>query len=576
MPDRPLTVASYALGASLCAISLLYVFGPSFAFEADAGGSSKRRIVGLENPANICFLNSVLQSLANSPELRLYLIREIHRRRLDGKEVYATTSDEVKGQGRRAVLAQMKLDNLQNGIVTHALKTILDKLNERPLQRKTISAQRFIEALETAFGTNISRAQQDAQEFLQLVLERLDDEHQAGVKARRNHHIRKLAGLDIANGDAESLAPKKTSTDEDDSPGEFSFEGKVESQIECKTCGFKPKPSISTFVNLTLHVPQQTHSTTLNDCFDLYLKDERIEGFKCDKCRLEHAKRFNLQQLTKEIDRVAREKLQLDLQLIEAALKEDPERDLAGHLPDLKHAPAGTIVRHVRISKFPRVLAIHLSRSMYSNYSTKNYAKVAFPETLALGGLLDPHLYKLSSLVVHKGGHNSGHYETFRRQVPAVPYSTPFSLGTQGLYSRQNSPTPSSADSSLREGSVTPQPVTPEPPQSRESSPIPPSRSSSQRSSSKSSRSSLSRSLSFRLPRPPTSAPRPTTADEKSSTAAAPESPEVARLEKKRRKMASKWWRISDDKVRESKTSDVLSMQKEVYLLFYEIDTRLA
>jgi len=41
---------------------------------------------------------------------------------------------------------------------------------------------------------------------------------------------------------------------------------------------------------------------------------------------------------------------------------------------------------------------------------------------------------------------------------------------------------------------------------------------------------------------------------------------------KRKRKMSDRWWRISDEKIKESKTSDVLGMQKEVYLLFYELD----
>lgn len=40
----------------------------------------------------------------------------------------------------------------------------------------------------------------------------------------------------------------------------------------------------------------------------------------------------------------------------------------------------------------------------------------------------------------------------------------------------------------------------------------------------------------------------------------------------RKRKKNDRWWRISDDKVKECKTSDVLSMQKEVYLLFYEME----
>ena len=48
---------------------------------------------------------------------------------------------------------------------------------------------------------------------------------------------------------------------------------------------------------------------------------------------------------------------------------------------------------------------------------------------------------------------------------------------------------------------------------------------------------------------------------------------QVARIGKKHKKKAvnNKWWRISDDKIKESKTSEVLGQQKEVYLLFYEM-----
>jgi ubiquitin carboxyl-terminal hydrolase 16 len=40
----------------------------------------------------------------------------------------------------------------------------------------------------------------------------------------------------------------------------------------------------------------------------------------------------------------------------------------------------------------------------------------------------------------------------------------------------------------------------------------------------------------------------------------------------KRKKTSDRWWRISDEKIKESKTSEVLGMQREVYLLFYELE----
>jgi ubiquitin carboxyl-terminal hydrolase 16 len=40
----------------------------------------------------------------------------------------------------------------------------------------------------------------------------------------------------------------------------------------------------------------------------------------------------------------------------------------------------------------------------------------------------------------------------------------------------------------------------------------------------------------------------------------------------KKRNHSNRWWRISDEKVKEAKTGDVLAMQREVYLLFYELE----
>jgi ubiquitin carboxyl-terminal hydrolase 16 len=575
MPERPLTIATYALGASLCAISLLYVFGPTFALDGDSG-SSRRRIVGLENPANMCFCNSVLQALANSPELRKYLIRETHRRRLDGSEVYRAQTEDAQGKGRTKA-NQYKLQDLQDGIVTRALKMMLDKLNERPIYRKTISAFEFIVALETAFRTRISRQQQDAQEFLQLVLERLDDEYHAGAKARNKFRDRTLSETVVGSAAPKDEPPTEEKEESTVLADEvFPFEGKLEAHIECQTCGFKPKPATSTFVTLTMNVPQVSQ-TSLNKCLDVYLKDERIEDFKCARCRLVHAKAVKQRQLERTTDAEKKLRLAGHLSLIDRALDEDPEREIPdAQLPDVKHAPSRTIIRYHRIATFPRVLAVHLSRSIYSaaRISTKNLARVSFPETLAVGGLLARQHYKLSSVVMHKGGHNSGHYETFRRQVPAVPFSTPASFGTEGVYSRRESPNPSVrlsvADVPPPSAAVAAEAASQLSSSTSQLSPA---------SSLRSLRSTLSsRSSVARVP-PPTSAPRADldaaeAGDGKraSSVYHTPSEADLLRLEKRRRKQAQRWWRVSDERVKECRTGDVLAMQREVYLLFYEIE----
>jgi len=673
MPDKPLTIATYAAGASLAAITLVYVFGPTFFLDDDAAQSSrstrKKGVVGLHNPANDCFMNSVLQTLAGLPELRIYLIRELHRRRLE-RDIYTTIAQEESQDGDQEEkvekLPEWKALGLQKGLVTAALKEVLDALNERPIYRKTISAGTFISVLEQAFRTRINRNQQDAQEFLQLVTERLSDEYGAAKRVRRKASRSALGRIEELEKSEETIRPRKEpgteaepdlSTgnggpqltgqsqveekaseailqkkaealiEEDETDPGFPFEGKIESQIECTYCHFKPKPSTSDFVTLTLHVPQQVKSTTLNTCFDGMLKVEHIDDFRCERCRLEHA----IETKQKELLRAQSEKkavIEHDLSLLQHALTHDPEDPPKGvTLPDVSLAPKRKIARHMRISTFPRVLAIHLSRSMFDSHSntTKNLAKVSFPETLPLGGLLDQVSYRLLGVVTHKGGHNSGHYESFRRQVLAEPFSTPASLGTEGLYSARVSP----RESGLSSPSLRPQPsqdLTLDNSETASSASGSSPRKANESSTSLSSVSSrsvhtlgksklshaeyaentLDENLtstsspsqdgtgSATLKKTPSSSSRskfdfsrlkPSSLSIKSGSVVPDESslpspglsPPKAFAQNstskgnKIKKPHNRWWRISDDKIKEAKTSDVLGMQREVYLLFYEI-----
>jgi len=604
MPEKPLTIATYAAGASLAAITLVYVFGPTFFLDDESSSTRKKGVVGLSNAANDCFINSILQALAGLPDLRIYLIRETHRRKLDGPELYHVDVESLNLERRRT--KPWKLEGLQKGLVTYALKEVLDSLNERPIYKKTISPQPFIRSLERAFGTRISRQQQDAQEFLQIITERLCDEYHAGAKARQQAQKN---GISLSNEDAESerhkiterteVAPPEVSetsettkperatnsaevkSDFHDAPPSedgFPFEGRIESQIECLTCGFKPKPSISTFVTLTLNVPQ-TSSTSLNKCLDGIFKVEHIDDFKCEYCRLEHAIQSKTKDLARATSPSARQVLQLDIEKLQKALKIDPEKPPEGiELPDSKLAPKRRIARHMYISTFPKVLALHLSRSMFAvgSVSAKNLAKVNFPESLPLGGLLDRKNYRLLGIVSHKGTHNSGHYESFRRQVQPIPYSTPHSFGTEGVYSMQGSPNPSAMQSprisSLNlNGGGERVPGIPTAP-----TPGSPSLQSLSSQSSTPSSALAPTSAPSDEPLPSAAASSPSTRPkslrsfkEKASSMA-----DATSLRKKSKRPTNRWWRISDDKVKESKTSEVLGMQREVYLLFYELVDR--
>ncbi len=619
MPDRPLTVLTYAASASLAAVALVYFFNPNYLIDGDSSTTSastrKKGIVGLFNPANDCFINSILQSLAGLGDLRLYLIREIHRRELGGPEIYATVP-LVDSNGKE--VDGGKLASLQSGEVTLGLKNMIDRLNERPIYKKTISAANFIRVLEHAFGTRISKSQQDAQELLQIVAERLSEEYHAGREARKRARITqngvvpngKLTQTEASqpqkaqNPDADDdHTTRNVSTDQEpinaneldplaEEEDGFPLEGQTEARTECEFCHFVPKASPTSFVMLNLMVPQKT-STTLNECFDAHFKTEFIDDYKCDKCRLEHA----VQSYSKEYERARSDErkanIQTSIQKLRTALHDDPEKAPEGvELPDTKLAPKRRIARHIEITNFPKVLVVHLSRSVFDprSSSTKNLAKVTFPEKLPVGGLLNRRNYKLLGMVTHKGTHNSGHYETFRRQHLYAPYSTPHVVNASGPYSA----TPNQSRSTLS----SPQILSESPKISHEanasasnadttgrtspSSTSPSSNSQSSpstRPSSGSTNSHKDSDISLAPKLPPTGTDgtknrllnqeqksRPTTANTSKSSVI-----DVGRFKRKKRPV-DRWWRISDDKVKECKTSDVLSMQKEVYMLFYEME----
>ncbi|KAL2020150.1 hypothetical protein VTK56DRAFT_8674 [Thermocarpiscus australiensis] len=656
MRDKTLTVVTYAAGASLAAVALIYVFGPTYFLDgypsnSASGGFSTRKksVVGLSNPANDCFINSVLQALAGLGDLRLYLIREIHRRSLDDESVYARLvppgalgEEDIRGIPLHfgQDIPDWKLVGLQRGSVTRSLKEILDALNERPLYKKTISAAPFVRALEEAFRQRISRQQQDAQEFLQVVAERLCDEYRAGRRAR--WFARKKAAYNgasrqspVAAEDGDSGSPPfagvtdqtaglaldgtvgPTGTDHegrDDDENEwgaeeedgFPLEGRLESQIECLTCGFKPRPTESTFCTLTLNVPR-VPATTLGACFDSMFKTEYIDDFKCEKCRLLHAVAFFESEAQRSKTETARRKAQEAVERLQLAIDTNPENPPQGvELPDIRYAPKRRIARHIRLTGFPNVLAIHLSRSIFdaSHFSQKNSAKVAFPEELPLGSLLRQRKYRLLGVVTHKGSHHSGHYETFRRQNIYPPFSNPSTFQVSEVYSKTPSPasTPrvknphqdleDGADAAPPRhsvapgyGTATPPPgidlVTASTPSSRDSIradthdeeglTVPKRHSQafaprdkdaytiSRGSADPSPRSSpqIPSNLSSRAgdPGPLNHRPRP-----------------IQPPKPKQRKHQARWWRISDDKVKEASTRDVLGMQREVYLLFYELD----
>lgn len=62
------------------------------------------------------------------------------------------------------------------------------------------------------------------------------------------------------------------------------FCGQTRSVVKCFLC-MGESVTYREFTNLTLPLPENSNRTSLRECLEMYLKEERIDEFKCDLCK---------------------------------------------------------------------------------------------------------------------------------------------------------------------------------------------------------------------------------------------------------------------------------------------------
>lgn len=369
------TIVVYTAAGTLAAGIVAYVLGPTL-FQVDDKPIflQSNGTVGLSNPGADCFINSGLQALAGLPSLQRYLL--------------SLSPHLEDGEGGQDEHAREKKS--QSAHLSRALLALQQILIKKPPARKTASAKGFIRSLEYVLQTRIGRQQQDAHEFLHVVLDQLFEEQQSEQKLR-------AADSDLLSREQISDSP---STNETSLP--FPFKGSLDTIIQCTKCQSKPKPTISPFLVLTLNVPQVS-STSLDECLDGLLKVETIDDYKCQNCCAQAVLDRKLRQKGRHIAHDRAHEHDTAIIRLQEAIESSFEEahgvdDIVSQEKDL---PTNRITKYSVIADHPDVLAFHLSRSIYDlgSSSRKNNAILSFPEELRMGGF-NKEVYRLMCLYV--------------------------------------------------------------------------------------------------------------------------------------------------------------------------------
>ncbi|XP_036392776.1 ubiquitin carboxyl-terminal hydrolase 2-like [Megalops cyprinoides] len=235
---------------------------------------SGQGLVGLRNLGNTCFMNSIIQCLSNTRDLRDYCLHNSHRRDLNNNSRTNTALMEEFAK----LIQTLWTSSGSEAVSPSEFKTQIQKY-----------APRFV-------GYN----QQDAQEFLRFLLDGLHNEVNRVTVRPRGH----MEDFDHLPDDEKGKKMWNKYLEREDSRIVDLFVGQLKSSLTCSECRYC-STVFDPFWDLSLPIAKKGYGeVSLMDCMRLFTKEDVLDGdekptcYRC-KARRKCTKKFTIQKFPK-------------------------------------------------------------------------------------------------------------------------------------------------------------------------------------------------------------------------------------------------------------------------------------